>query len=442
MYQYIALVIVLAIVLVYYFVRYLRNDNVFTTYTYLDYNATAPLKSVVLKAMLAAAYLGNPSSAYAMSARHAMEGAERAIRAWTRSPDYFLLHTSGASESNSTILWGVVNEYYLKAGPAAPKPHLVVGAAEHKSLVDTARRIMALGRADLTLVLPNGQGIVEPEHLAEVVKANTILVSVMHVNNELGSINAIRDIAAFCRGRKIFYHVDATQSFGKYRLLPQAWGIGGLTASWHKYGGPPGLGLLMIDHPIVPQVEGAQNHGMRGGTENVMGVAGILPCIDDFAYQRCEKNARLLQLRDRLVRLISMDFIIGNYSEYQGKPADFVPPRTSIKPPQDREIVFLGPTSFRVPNRDCAPHMVTFALVKYRPPMVCNRQLQQMLLSDRVAVSTGSACNGGKPSHVLEAIGAPNIICSGVLRVSWGDESSEMDIDRFYTSFKQRALTL
>ncbi|MFQ5984061.1 MAG: cysteine desulfurase family protein [Alphaproteobacteria bacterium] len=349
--------------------------------SYLDYNATVPVKPAVTEAVAAALErVGNPSSVHSFGrlARRAVEDARGRVAALVGAQPRQVVFTSGGTEANNLALEG------------SGRARRLVSAVEHVSVLEAAAEAIQLPVDD--------DGVVDLEALArELARDETpALVSVMLANNETGVIEPVAEVAALAHADGALVHCDAVQAAGKVPVNMAALGIDLLTLSAHKLGGPQGAGALVVgdDVPLAPMLlGGGQEIGRRAGTENApalvgFGVAAELAAVD------VADGARLTHLRDRLERRLSA-----------------VAPGTRVFAAGVR----------RLPNTSC------FTM----PGVKSETQVMALDLAG-VAVSAGAACSSGKvaPSHVLGAMGVPSAEAETAIRVSLGWQTSADDIDR------------
>jgi cysteine desulfurase len=360
---------------------------------YLDNNATSPLDREVLDAMLPyfKEKYGNPSSSYSLGreARKAVEDSrETILRILGASSEDYLCFTGSGTEADNMAIRGVAGALRHKGN------HIVTSAVEHPAVLSTCRSLEEEG-LEVTYVKPDAAGLVHAEAVAGALRDDTILISLMHANNETGTINPIPEIGKIARARGILFHTDAVQSFCKVPFAVEELGADLLSLSAHKINGPKGVGALYIrkDVPLKPFVTGGhQEAERRAGTENVAAIAGMAKAAQ-LGSARIETEAgRVKSLRDRLEKGL-MEI-----------------PHTSLN----------GHPELRLPNT----LNVSF-------PFVESESLLLELDLKGVAVSSGSACTSatGEPSHVLLAMGIPHEICRGALRFSLGKENTEADID-------------
>jgi len=352
------------------------------TETYLDWNATAPLRPEAAAAMSAMlARCGNPSSVHrwGRAARQAVEGARSAVGALLGVPPDGVIFGSGGTEANHLALLG------------CGRQRVLVSAVEHDSL------LRAVPEAERIPV--DRDGIVVLDTLDDLLAADPrpALVSVMLANNETGVLQPLAAIAAIARAHGALLHCDAVQAAGKITLDARSIGADLVSLSAHKLGGPPGIGALIVtgDLELAPLLRGGgQERGRRAGTENLAGIAGFAAAAANAA-QEIVVYERVRSLRDALEAGIS-----------------------AIAP----EAVVLGAAVPRLPN--------TAAIGM--PGVAAETQVIALDL-DGVMVSAGSACSSGKvgPSHVLEAMGVGPDLVGSTIRVSLGWSSSEADVAHF-----------
>jgi len=406
---------------------------------YFDNNATMRPYDEAVRAVTAASYLGNGSSTYATAARNIIVDASYQVREVLGvCAKWPVIWTSGASESNNLFLRGVLDNYWYRVGTGGIVPHLILSSIEHKTSLLAVEQFAILGRATVTLVGPIN-GFIEPADIAAAITPNTLAISVMHANNETGILNNVADIAAIAHEHNIIFHTDATQSLGK--VPPRLWPSGSkiaISASMHKIGGPTGVGCLVLSPGmnIIPQITGSQNSGMRGGTENIAGIAGAKTAIKLCHEMRAVKNDRLFAMRNTIAALIADKFPVGRTSDYTdaamaANATDEWTPNAGIGYNDEwvAEILFLTPLEVGM----ALPNTLLLAVVKHAPidEHFCNIRLKHDLADDGVIVSIGSACNtkSSEPSHVLMALKLPYIVRCGVIRVSLGDMNT---IDQCY----------
>ncbi len=361
---------------------------------YLDYNATTPVAPEVADAMIPFLRdaFGNPSSSHAFGHRagRAVRDAREHVAALIRCAPADLLFTGCATEANNLALLGVA-----AAAERVGRRHLVVSAIEHPAVLQPA---LELGRRgwSVSIVPVDATGRVAPGDVAAALRPDTALVSVMHANNEVGTIQPIAEIAAVTRPKGIALHCDASQSAGKIAIDVEALGVDLLTLAGHKFYASKGVGALYVrpGTPIEPVLFGAdQEHGLRPGTENVPAIVGIGEAARLAKARLSEAIARLRRLRDGLHELLA-----------SGVPG----------------LALNGHPEHRLPN---TLH-VSF-------PGVSGRSLLEAV-SAELAASVGSACHSGDDavSGVLAAMGIDAPRAMGAVRLSVGMMTTEAEIER------------
>jgi cysteine desulfurase len=395
---------------------------------YLDHNGTTPADPEVVRTYekWIRCFNASTNSSLAQSSKRVIEQATQGVlkHCGVTGKTHTVLFTSGASESNCMILRNTVRA----ARCASPKevPHIVTSAIEHPSILRCLEDMEAHHEVTFTSVLPDCQGRIHVEAIEEALEPQTCLVTVMYVNNELPVIQPIADIAALCRERKIGFHCDAVQWFGKCRINMKKIGMTSLSASPHKFYGPKGAGLLLLENQwiksrgITGEISGSQQHGLRGGTLNVPAIAATYKSIQVAFRNRRAKNQHLRQLRSELLESLRQHYPLVPYGSYLK--------RKSHAP---LELISLGPAHSR--TCQCVPHTILLSICKHTDPPFCNVKLKQFMDEHHVVVSIGSACStsSAKASHVLEAIKAPPTVKRGVLRISFGDHTTSEEVQKF-----------
>lgn len=360
---------------------------------YLDNAATTALSPRVLEAMLPyfTQHYGNPSSVHAFG-REAKQGLDKArdqvAKALHCDPSE-VIFTGCGTESDNTVLLGVAQRYGDKG------KHIITTNVEHHAILHTCEYLEKQGYS-VTYLPVDQDGLVTAEQVAAAIRPDTILVSIMFANNEVGTIMPIQEIGAVCKEKGVLFHTDAVQAVGHIPVDVQAMHIDMLSLSAHKFHGPKGVGALYCRKGIrLPSyiMGGAQEKGRRAGTENVAGIVGLGAAIQLATEQLEENRAKMTALRDRLMTGIQA--------------------RIS-------EVKLNGHPTNRLPNN------VNFSF-KY----IEGESILLMLDMNGIAASSGSACTSGSldPSHVLLALGLPHEIAHGSVRLTLGDETTEEDID-------------
>jgi len=362
---------------------------------YFDYNATTPLAPEVVEALVAATgdVFGNASSVhhFGQRAKAILDDARGSVAALLNADASEVVFTSGGTESDNFALRGVAEAF-----EATRRRHLVATAIEHEAVLNTLKALARRGWRT-TLVPVDESGIVSPDRLREAVTDETALVSVMHANNEIGTIQPIADAAAAAHERGALFHTDAVQSAGKLPIDVRKLGIDLLSLSAHKFNGPKGAGALWVKRGTRMQpllTGGKHERNRRAGTENVPALVGLGVAARLAIDKMAREGVRLAALRDRLEE--------GILSRVPG---------TAVN----------GSRSQRVPNTT----NISFDRVEAESLLIA-------LDLEGVAVSTGSACSSGtlEPSHVLRAMGFQAHRTQNSLRFSLGLFSIDDEVDR------------
>lgn len=361
---------------------------------YLDYNATTPIAPSVQEAMLPflAEHYGNPSSSHSLgrASHEAVEDARAEVAASIGADTDEIVFTSGGTESNNLALKGI-----LMRDSAAAGGHLVITALEHPAVTRPAKFLERLGY-ELTVVGCDRFGIVIPDAIEAALRPDTRLVSVIHANNEIGTLQPIREIAQVCQAHQVLLHTDAAQSIGKVRTLVDELNIDLLSIAGHKVYAPKGVGALFVRRGVAlePVLHGAGHEGgVRAGTENVPYLVALGRAMTLATRGLDENSQRMSDLRDRLLRLLHES--IGDRLTVNGRDAPRLPNTLSVNFPD-----------------------VVGAQLLARVPELC--------------ASTGSACHSGSSvtSATLAAIGLAPEIARGTVRLSIGWNTSQEDIER------------
>ena len=364
------------------------------TRIYLDHNATTPTHPAVIDRVTAALreQFGNPSSVhhFGQMAKAALDEARSSVAVLLGGDPSEVVFTSGGTESDNFAIRGVA-----EALEATGRKHLIATGIEHEAVLNTLKALARRGWK-ATLLPVDQTGIVSPDALERALTDDTALVSVMHANNEIGTIQPIADLARAAKARGALFHTDAVQSAGKIPVDVKALGVDLLSLSAHKFYGPKGVGALWIRRGVrlqAPITGGKQERSRRAGTENVAGIVGLGVAAQLAKTKMADEAARLAALRDRLEEGVLR---IGG---------------TAVN----------GARSARVPNTT----NISFDRIEAESLLIA-------LDLAGVAVSTGSACSSGtlEPSHVLKAMGFPPHRTQNSIRFSLGAANTEADIDR------------
>ncbi|EFO81526.1 aminotransferase class V [Oscillochloris trichoides DG-6] len=361
---------------------------------YLDHAATTPLDQRVLAAMLP--YLneqpGNPSSIHQLgrAALHALDDARAAVALVLGCARKEIVFTGGGSESDNLAIKGVA----LAQRQRGRGNHIITSAIEHDAVLHAVEYLEQFGFTSTQLPV-NAAGLVHPDDLRAALRPDTILVSVMYANNEVGTIQPIAELGAICRERGIPFHSDAVQAAGLLPLDVERLNVDLLTLTGHKFYGPKGSGLLYVRHgtPLLPQINGGgQERRRRAGTENVPGIVGLATALTLAEEQRASMVPHLTKLRDHLI-----DGVLTTI------------PRSWLNGDREQRLannVNLG-----------------FACIE-------SESLLLLLDQQGICASSGSACSSGalEPSHVLTAMGLSADAANGSLRFSLGHATQAEEI--------------
>ncbi|MGZ4881684.1 MAG: cysteine desulfurase NifS [Halobacteriota archaeon] len=357
---------------------------------YLDHAATTPVRPEVFDAMRPyfLERFGNPSSlhSYGLDARVGVERARQQIASAIGADPQEIIFTSGGTESDNLALRGVLQR-------GGKKDHIITSAIEHPAVLETCKFIERLGH-EVTYLSVDREGRINPAEVEGAIQENTRLISIMHANNEIGSIQPIAEVGAIAASHGIYMHTDAVQSVGKIPVNVKKLNVQMLSISSHKIYGPKGVGCLYVQKgtKLTPLVfGGGHERGLRSGTENVSGIVGfgeaMRLAIEDFT-----DNAHIQKLRDALIDAILREI-----------------PSTQLN----------GGRVHRLPNNA----NFSFSYIE-------GESLLLRLNAKGIAGSTGSACSSKKlePSHVLLAIGLSPVDAHGSLRLTLGRETRDADV--------------
>jgi cysteine desulfurase len=361
----------------------------------MDYSATTPVDKRVAEKM--AKYLtiegdfGNPASRshyYGWQAEKAVDEARSQVASLVGADSREIVWTSGATESNNLAIKGIAN-FYHKRGK-----HIITLKTEHKAVLDTCRQLEREG-FEVTYLEPLSNGLLDINVFKDAIREDTILASIMHVNNEIGVIQDIQSIGDICRDHKIFFHVDAAQSVGKISIDLASLPVDLMSFSAHKIYGPKGMGALYVSRKPRVRLEaqmhgGGHERGMRSGTLATHQIVGMGEAFAIAKAEMLEEGEKIKQLRDRLLE---------GFSDME-------------------EVVINGDIEQRVPGN----LNISFNYVEGESLM--------MAISD-VAVSSGSACTSAslEPSYVLRALGRSDELAHSSIRFSIGRYTTEKDVD-------------
>jgi cysteine desulfurase len=362
---------------------------------YLDHNATTPPSDAVISRMASTLRdeFGNPSSVhhFGQRAKAVIDEARSAVAGLIGADPGDVVFTGGGTEGDNLAIRGAA-----EALEPSGKKHLIASAIEHEAVLNTFKALARRGWKT-TLLPVDESGIVSPDALRAAITDDTALVSVMHANNEIGTVQPIAVLSAIARERRALFHTDAVQSAGKITIDVKALGVDLLSISAHKFYGPKGVGALWIRRGVrlqTPLTGGKQERSRRAGTENVAGIVGMGVAAREAIAKMESEATRLAALRDRLE-----DGVLRGVTG------------TALN----------GVRSPRVPNTS----NISFDRTEAESLLIA-------LDLEGIAVSTGSACSSGtlEPSHVLKAMGFPPHRTQNSLRFSLGAANTEAEIDR------------
>ena len=368
---------------------------------YADNAATTKMSKNAIDTMVSVMNetFGNPSSLYEVGqrAKEVLEQARKDVAEAIGAQPQEIIFTSGGSEAdNQAIITGA------RLGALKGKKHIISSAFEHHAVLHTLKKLEKEGY-EVTLLPVHEDGLIRPEELEAAIREDTCLVTIMYANNEIGTIQPIREIGEICRKHQVLFHTDAVQAIGHIPVNVVADQIDMLSSSAHKYHGPKGVGFLYVKKGIrlTNLIEGgAQERGKRAGTENVPGIAAMTTAVKEAVASIDENAKNLIQKRDRL---------IAGLKEI---------PHSALN----------GDASKRLPSN------VNFCFEGIEGESLL------LLLDDKgICASSGSACTSGSldPSHVLLAIGRVHDVAHGSLRLSLGEDVTDEEVDYMIKSVKE-----
>lgn len=360
---------------------------------YMDYAATTYTKPEVLEDMIPyfTEFYGNPSSIYSISreTKKAIDKARNRIAKAINADPAEIYFTGGGSEADNWAIKGIALANKNKGN------HIITTKIEHHAVLHTCEYLEKQG-FEVTYLDVDEEGFIRLEELKNAIKPSTILVTIMTANNEIGTVQPIKEIGAICKERKVFFHTDAVQAIGHIDMDVKNMDIDALSLSGHKIYGPKGVGVLYLRkgikiHNLVHG--GAQERNRRAGTENVAGIVGLGKAIELAMENLTEEKERLTYLRDKLIKgLLEIP-----YSKLNGSVGDR-----------------------RLPGNV----NISFEFIEGESVLL-------MLDAKGICASSGSACTSGSldPSHVLLAIGLPHEVAHGSLRLTMGAKTTEEEVD-------------
>lgn len=364
---------------------------------YLDNSATTQIDPRVMEEMarVALQLYGNPSSLHrkGREAERILTTSRKVLADFLGVRDSEIIFTSGGTESNNLAILGIARRY-LRRGK-----HLITTAIEHSSVLQPFQLLEKEG-FEVTYLLPDSRGVIDPQDLLQALKPETTLVSIMHVNNEVGSIQPIKEISGILKREKadLIFHVDAVQSFGKVTLPPGLQGIDALSISAHKLHGPKGTGALYLKNGIMIEpllLGGGHEKGLRAGTENTPAIAGMALAARHSFVEINKKEAQLRQMKKQ--------FISG----------------LQLRHPW---IKINGPG---VDEKESAPHIINISFPGLKGEIIVHALEEQGIYA-----STGSAChsNSKGESHVLQAMKLSMPEMEGAIRFSFSSRTRQEEI--------------
>lgn len=366
---------------------------------YLDHAATTPIPKEVADAMydVLVNQFGNPSSQYAMGLdmKKKVEGWRKTVADALGCDPKQLYFTSCGTESDN---WAISAACWQNRRVGK---HIVTTAVEHSAVRETCKWLEQQGY-EVTYISPDGRGNISAEQVLEAVRPDTALVSVMLVNNELGTVYPVSEIAAGLKKKnsQTLLHTDAVQAFLKVPCSAKTLGADFIALSAHKIGGPKGIGALYISsrvrNPKPLLSGGSQENGLRGGTESTAQIAGFAKAVELRQNGLTEKLAHMAEIKSYAVEQLSL-----------------IP---------DLQLISDG----------TAPHVLSVSLVGWPSQNIVND-----LSGQGICISAGSACHQGKPSHVIATLKLPKKVSGGVIRLSFGPETTKEEIDSCVAALKQ-----
>ncbi|MGN1235136.1 MAG: cysteine desulfurase NifS, partial [Christensenellaceae bacterium] len=368
---------------------------------YADNAATTKMSRTAIDAMLPYfdGIYGNPSSLHdagQAAAEALLEARTRIAAALHCSPSEIYFTSGGSEADNQAILSAAAY------GERKGKKHVISTAIEHHAVLHTLKKLEKRG-FEITLLPVHEDGVVRVEELAAAIRPDTALVTVMYANNEIGTLQPVREIGSLCKERKIFFHTDAVQAVGHVPVDVERDNVDMLSLSAHKFHGPKGVGVLYARKgiPLTNLIEGgAQERGKRAGTENVPAIMGMAAALDEAIAHLSENAARLLPLREKLIDgLLAIPHTALNGDRVRRLPANV-------------NVCFEG---------------------------IEGESLLLLLSEKGIYASSGSACTSGSldPSHVLLAIGRPHEVAHGSLRLSLSEDVTPDEIDQIISRTRE-----
>lgn len=368
---------------------------------YADNAATTKMSKTAIEAMLP--YMdkiyANPSSLHTpgQQAKEELDAARQSVAKLLGAQPSEIIFTSGGSEADNQAIISAA-----KLGERKGKKHIISTAFEHHAVLHTLEKLKKQG-FEITLLDVHENGLVTPQQVADAIREDTCLVTVMFANNEIGTIQPVKEIGEVCRGKGVIFHTDAVQAAGHLHIDVKEQNIDMLSLSGHKFHGPKGVGVLYAKKgiPLENIIEGgAQEKGKRAGTENIPAIMGMTAALEEACSNMSENSAKVLKLREKLINGLSA-----------------IP-----------HSVLNGDRESRLPNN-----------VNFCFEGIEGEALLLLLDAKGVCASSGSACTSGSldPSHVLLAIGRPHEIAHGSLRLTLCEENTEEEVEYIISAVTQ-----
>lgn len=371
---------------------------------YFDHAATTPVDERVLDAMTPyfTEHYGNANSPHGLgnNAKVAVEEARETIAEIIGAEPAEIIFTSGGTESDNCAIKGVVN--------ATGKTEVITSPLEHHAVLHTAEALKRHGTKPI-YVDPTPKGVITAEQVEDAINENTAMVSLMHVNNEIGTINPLKEISRVCKEHNILFHSDTVQSVGKIPVDVDELGLDFLSISGHKIYGPKGIGVMYMRHatPWLPWMHGgSQERRRRGGTLNVPGIIGLAKAMELTQKEMDDHRKHFIKLRKRLIN--GLDETFGDHYQLNGDTENGV------------------------------PHIINISFLDPDGEGLDGEMLLLNLDVEGICVSNGSACTSGamEPSHVLEGIGLDSKTANSTIRLSLGKQNTVEEIDYFIEKAK------
>lgn len=397
---------------------------------YLDNNGTTlQCKKSIEETYKWLKVCANPSASNkaSVSAKKLIEDGKKYIlkHCGTNSNKYTVIFTSGGSESNSFIIRSATASYHKLKNT---KPHIIISSIEHNSIIDCCDQLVNNNCIELTKIKPNMYGLIEPEIIQYAIQDNTCLISIMFSNNEIGSINNIKQIGEIAHMHNIPLHTDAVQSFGKYKINLPKNNIDAISVSFHKFYSPKGIGIIIINNDFINGynlesiINGTQQNGLRGGTENVACIAGAIAGMECNFDNRINKNKKLLNFRNYILDNLNKHIEVVYYDIYKNNLVKYNK--------LDYFIILFGP--HRNNKKEYVENTILISIVSNKES-ICNINIKNDLEKNGVIVSIGSACatNSKHASHVLTEMGVSSVLKRGTIRISLGDNNTLNEVKKF-----------